>query len=80
MHHYRFAKLLYEDLIRDPIKALSSLYKKLELPIDTWSLKAAVRYDFKTLKLRPFRFLPAHAMEISTFYTSFKQKHHSFDF
>ena len=51
LHHYRFTKLLYEDLIRDPIKALSSLYQKLELPIDAWSLKAAVRYDFKTLKL-----------------------------
>jgi len=63
----RFTKLLYEDLIRDPIKALSSLYQKLELPIDTWSLKAAVRHLGE---------VPTKLMNGTTFYSLYRGPQH----
>jgi hypothetical protein len=40
---FRYAKLVYEDLVKNPIQTLSDLYQKLELPIDIWSIKAALR-------------------------------------
>ena len=40
---FRYAKLVYEDLVKDPIQTLTDLYQKLELPIDIWSIKAALR-------------------------------------
>ena len=42
--NFRYAQLVYEDLIREPVKTLSNLYQKLELPIDTWAMKAALRH------------------------------------
>ena len=41
--NFRYAQLIYEDLIKQPIKTLSKMYQKFELPIDTWSIKAALR-------------------------------------
>ena len=42
-YYFRYAKLVYEDLVKDPIQTLTDLYQKLELPIDIWSIKAAIR-------------------------------------
>ena len=41
--NFRYAQLIYEDLIKQPIKTLSKMYQKFELPIDTWSIKASLR-------------------------------------
>ena len=41
--NFRYAQLIYEDLIKQPIKTLSKMYQKFELPIDKWSIKAALR-------------------------------------
>ena len=43
INNFRYAQLIYEDLVKQPIKTLSKMYQKFELPIDTWSMKAALR-------------------------------------
>ena len=40
----RFAQLIYEDLVKNPIDTLTQLYKKLQLPIDVWSIRALQKH------------------------------------
>jgi len=40
----RYAQLIYEDLVTNPVKTLIKLYHKLELPIDKAVIKAALRH------------------------------------
>ena len=42
---FRYAQLIYEELVSDPIESLSKLYHKLELPVDDWAIKAALRWS-----------------------------------